>query len=370
MLKLSFGYEFETDDLSFSNSFQDPTHHIHKCRLDKRTHVYEDRLSVLGEERVHDFCVRQQRGNNNYELQTSDYVVDIDRSLLRVDKLFNDAEFIVTHPEITPTRPQDVAVVFFKQFRKACRHLRKVFTAFHPSTIENKDFPYRDIFKHGVKPFYLLSHNQDQMLEDVVFVPQCTIGVQMDKAKVLLDSLYQFWYWETGEECPIYARSTDACENILHPSDPKKLHDYFFLFAYSYMSRRHRKKRRVFLFRNLFSEICREYLKDKEIRLLDERFRVHLHNHPQSAYHRFYDYFQKTHLFSTARSTRTREQIQRLAETTLIFEEGRFFIEYRGLNNLIKPYLPDNQFTIRSFMSVPSKTLPFATTTATTKTTR
>lgn len=347
---LSFGYEFETSELSFTNNFEKVPERIRKYRLDKRTTLYEDKLTANEHLMTKIESFQHKKLPHVYDLETSDYTLSIPSTIIQDENFFNDAEFVVTYSEIVPATTTEIMHLFYKQLRRACKQLSRAFQDFYPSTILNKDFPYRDIYKHLHHPYYLLCCDNDVELMDIDFTPQCTIGVEFEKAKDLLDVLYQLWYWETGEECPIYSRADEICSWILNEEDGKLLRDYLFLFAYSFLSRRHRKKRRVFLFRNLFSELWKEYLKQEEVYTLNERFKKYFINHPEkNNLIRFYKYFLQVHDL-TQRLT-SPMKLQYLTQTTLIDEEGRFFIEYRGLSQLLSSYMEEDYFTIHSFLA-------------------
>lgn len=349
---ISFGYEFESNELSFSNDFQPVPASLRKSEITPIIDIYEDRLAKSNKDLlydVRDFIDNLDKRTSYYELETSDYTVSLNVEILEEDQLFNDAEFIVTYAIPEKIHHDDFFSTFFDKFYTACKDLSKVFKSFHESNILNKDFPYKEIYKHSELPYYLLAYDKDIPIIKTHFTPQVTIGVDIQEAFDLLNIMYKFKdYIENFDVCVIYEKCRDLC-NVVMKNYPrwKKMRDYLFLFFYSYLTRRCRREH-IFLFRNIFSDLWLKYIgqvgRDVLYDLL-QKFEKEINDSEVTSFLR---YFEKVHY--TKDSPRKRKYNQYLETSTVLDYDNRFFIEFRGLLELWLELSRTKKFTIHKFI--------------------
>ena len=108
--------------------------------------------------------------------------------------------------------------------------------------------------------------------------------------------------------------------------------NYLFIFFYSFLTRKCRRKN-ILLLRNIFSELWPKYLgttgRDILYHLL-KKFEQSIKSPEMTS---FLSYFENTHLKSY--SPKNRKYKQYLQTSTVLDYDDRFFIEFRGLNALL-----------------------------------
>ena len=329
--ELSIGIEFETTDLSFTKNFERVLTLLEKHTfMDPKYQIYGDSLTKDQSIRKKIQKFKKQSSVDPYVLKFGQEQIEIQENVLSPNEIFNDAEIIITYPDPRKIIHNQVFHYIFSQFCNFTNDLEFFLQSFSgPFAIKNKDFPYDYVYQY--ENFYLLKIGH-LTLEQINFVPQITIGVELDKATKFLDILYELWYFESGQICPILTKTQYIVERVfMNHSNWEKMKNYFFLFSYSYFTRQNRKSQ-MFLFRNLFSVLGQAYLGDHGIEilfgLLDK----------QKSYdddiRNLYFYFKRVHKMIPHHYP-SLKHLQYMQYSTTFTSTDRFFIEIRGFNNII-----------------------------------
>lgn len=331
--ELSIGIEFETTDLSFTKNFGRVSTLLEKHSfMDPKYQIYGDSLTKDQSIRNRIKKFRKQSIADPYLLKFGQEEIGIQKNVLCPDELFNDAEIIITYPEPIKINHNKVFHYIFSQFCNFTHDLEIFLQSFSgPFTIKNKDFPYDYVYQY--ENFYLLQIGKEN-LEQIHFVPQITIGVEIDKATKFLDILYELWYFESGQICPILTKTQYVVEQVfIDYQDWNKMKNYFFLFSYSYFTRQQRKSQ-MFLFRNLFSVLGHAYLGDHGVEILSGLIHQCTKRLKDEDMQDLYSYFLRVHEIIPHKYP-SLKHLQYMQYSTTFTSTERFFIEIRGFNNII-----------------------------------
>lgn len=353
---LSFGIEYESSYLSITD-FTKRSTLLEKYKINDEIQCYGDLLTRNVHTRLAIRNFRQTLNQQKYFLNTDFFTLKLKKNILLEDEAFNNAEFTITHKIPTKINKENVYNFILDNFNECNKSLETILDNFNePLLIHNKEFPYKLIYKYhdNKNSFFIYLLNETfHDLKDIFFVPQITIGVEIEKAKELLDILYNLYYYESGNICQDYQESEYLTNEIMKEyPEWKIMKNYLFLFIYSYLTKNDRKNK-MFLFRNLFSKINKEILGDIGLDVLNELIIKFCKYSKYKKKNKLLEYFSLVHFDTERYEIIELKRLQNMNYSTIISEPNRFFIEIRGFNNIFMDIMEELNknihFTINNF---------------------
>lgn len=353
---LSFGIEYESSYLSITDFVKRSTL-LEKYKINENVQCYGDLLTrdINTRSAIRNF--KKTLNQQNFFLNTDLFTLNLKKNILLEDEAFNNAEFTITYKIPIQINKENVYNFILDNFNECNKSLETILDNFNePLLIHNKEFPYKLIYKYHDKKnsiFIYLLNETFHDLKDIFFVPQITIGVEIEKAKELLDILYNLYYYESGNICRDY-QECDYLTNEIIKDYPewKIMKNYLFLFLYSYLTKNDRKNK-MFLFRNLFSVIHKDILGDIGLDVLNQLIIKFCKSSKYKKKNKLLEYFNIVHYDTEQYEIIELKRLQNMNYSTIISEPNRFFIEIRGFNNIFMDIMEELNknihFTINNF---------------------
>lgn len=339
---ISGGVELESSVLSYM--YDDPRHQSigQRIQYDKNITIHGDILYPTPKMRSKIQSFRSKIGST-YNLRTISRSIQIDKSRLDIDKMFNDAEFIIKYHTPQKILSSDIYKYMWNILVKSMVKLQNILHGYKREIIISEpDFPYyymyiNDKYKSGK---YLLS-STTKPIQDIVFVAQLTLGVEFKKASILLQSLQHIW---KNHKESHYKRNMIMCNVIMGDKllEWPILTNYLYLFIYSFLTR-HDRKNNLFVFRNFFSILWAHHIGERGVLILQ-----YLIEHTK--YTTFLEYFNKIHITNNDLTYTDRRELQHSMDSTIYYDVDRFYIECRGIRRLFNDFNKSNfKLTLNSF---------------------
>lgn len=347
MFHLSYGSEFEFDGLSLlvhPHASMSSSDKLQKYELMRHGElVYGDKFSPTRNmmDRVLHFLGGLD-GSMFYRLRFDKSWILLQQKDLLEDGFFNDLEIITTYDEPIAVEEKNLCRYFWKKLRKSFHNLRIILKEFgNGALILDDQFPYEKIYRHeNIHHLHILQSYHDIPLKKAYFTPQCTFGVDLPHAKSLLDMLIQFYLDNVVSsadklpDIPIHRVQQQCirwCNKVFRgrKKNWKRMSDYCHLFLFSYLTRGERRMF-PFLFRNLFSDLWRTFLEEEGRSLLHSMLKeTFSQTEPELV-----DYFEKVH--GLMKCSMHPDELENMSDSTRFLDTDRFFIEFRGLDLLLR----------------------------------
>lgn len=294
---------------------------------------------------------RQSQGNDTtpQTLLTTESVVE--------GRDFNNNEFVVTFPRKQTVAKSALWSYVLLHFLKAVEKVVTILDHYTVVPIEDPLFPYRSLLvskdrdpRYSRVAFLAQKSPEDFVIENLSFHYQCTIGFRLENAMCIFDKLATEYYaTKEGVEnnIPSLIREAKTLQ-AFHASS--LLVNYLFLFLYSATTRDVRKLGSVFILRHAFQDL-KVILSENDARLLDRWYREQrlvikaqtgAQRGDEAKAQEEYDYFRSIHFDSvptTQEQKYTKQGVWDVGRIPFRKNEGRVFVEFRGLQGLLNHYV-------------------------------
>jgi hypothetical protein len=268
---------------------------------------------------------------------------------------FNNNEFVVTFPRKQSVAKDALWSSLLIHFLKAVDKVVGVLDHYTVVPIEDPRFPYRSLLvskdrdpRYSRVAFLAQKSPEDFVVQNLTFHYQCTIGFRLENAMSILGQLAAKYYeTKAGVENTVPSLVREA-ETLQGTHASPLLKNYLFLFLYSATTRHIRKLGSVFILRHAFQDL-KVILSEDEVRLLDKWYRDHRFVAKAGAQgvgnidaKEEYDYFRAIHFDPVPASQQqkyTRQGVWDVGRIPFRKNEGRVFVEFRGLQGLLNHYV-------------------------------
>jgi hypothetical protein len=364
---ISMGFELETQQLCFVTVapgsrvkrilLRLPTEHTKHSFFQNSVEVYNDTFtprsafatSVVG---PYLQSLQGRPSGQHHTLLTSECVLE--------GHDFNNNEFVVTFPRKQSVAKDALWSTLLVHFLKAVDKVVDSLKHYTVVPIEDPRFPYRSLLvskdrdpRYSKVAFLAQKSPKDFVVQNLSFHYQCTIGFRLENAMSVLGTLAA-QYYETKEGVENTVPSLVHEAETLHASPLLK--NYLFLFLYSATTRHVRKLGSVFILRHAFQDL-KVLLSEEDTDRLDTWYREHrlavnagaqgvanagAQGVANAGAQEDYNYFRAVH-FDPAPTTQqqkyTRQGVWDVGRLPFRKNEGRVFVEFRGLQGLLNHYV-------------------------------
>jgi hypothetical protein len=348
-MTISIGFEVETRDMTVVN-YDEQTKKIyneaifHTFPISDEFYVYPDSIINMSPNSKYrclleyPYSMKTKFKPEKVYLKTSDGNWKYHIPGNELELVFKDAEFVVTfsqwkksdsYLEYILNHLHSTIHKIQKYFEKIGKKKEKILLSRVDNNFTVHKFPYSYICidqSFG----YLSMIDPEQLASDFKFTLQCTFGISFLEAKNLIQQLTPK---DRSFIFPMIQCYVDGITSTIESSNVERIKSFLWLYAYSFftMNDRANDKQVYFIIRHTFQELFLKTLTQPQQNIVKELIKDD--ENPWLV-------FLKTLIFHPLQQTRfERQELRYTSCFQYVQEKDAIFIEFRGLNALLKKNL-------------------------------